>query len=776
MMGFKDMEAMTIRRLLAGLAAVSLSVVGFATARADTVISVTQYSYNGDNQLVCTAVRMNPATFGALSSDACAPMATVGANGPDRITANIYDAGGQLTAIQQAYGTSNVRVYASYTYTDNGLKKTETDANNNKTTFAYDGFDRLITLQYPNTALSAGTSSTTDYEAFTYDANDNRKTWRRRNGQTITYTYDNLNREVIADIPAHPGGAYNATEKDIYTTYDAFGRVLKKAFASYTGTGVSYTYNGLGWVATTTDMSNRTLTYLYNAAGARVQMTDPNGYYVVYGLDNLNRVQKATLNGTTNVLYSYTYNAIGQRTLLTKGAATTGGGTTTYAYDNLGRLQGMAVHQATAGYDITWGKVGTVGAVAYNAANQITTWASNNTVFDYVEIATAAENRAFDGLNRDAAIAAVSGGYDASGNLTKDTPRSFIYDIYNRLLIATGGASNFSMSYDPEGRLVNITTGTSGRDYLYDGTDMIAEYVTGSTTPASRFIFGSGSDDPTVWLLGADDSNRRYYYTNYQGSVLGYVAAAGQFILGSLTKYDPYGVPHNSTNAETWSGMHFGYTGQRSLPNASLYYYKARVYDPKFGRFLQTDPVGSADDLDLYAYVGGDPVNHIDPTGTITSCPLCFDHTIVFTQKGQPVGRIDINTPTEVKVYAYAVFSTQILVNSLLTGNKSEPFKTPDGREIVHGPKTEDYIKGKGWTPGQIDDAINDPDRTYDNEKKQGRTGQGTKTIVDKNGNWVVVNDKGQVIQVQDKNNPRQPPPAPKPDNEPEVPPGTRTQ
>jgi RHS repeat-associated protein len=46
-----------------------------------------------------------------------------------------------------------------------------------------------------------------------------------------------------------------------------------------------------------------------------------------------------------------------------------------------------------------------------------------------------------------------------------------------------------------------------------------------------------------------------------------------------------------------------------------LYYYKARFYDPSLGRFLQTDPVGTADDLNLYAYVGNNPVNRVDPTG-----------------------------------------------------------------------------------------------------------------------------------------------------------------
>jgi hypothetical protein len=55
------------------------------------------------------------------------------------------------------------------------------------------------------------------------------------------------------------------------------------------------------------------------------------------------------------------------------------------------------------------------------------------------------------------------------------------------------------------------------------------------------------------------------------------------------------------------------------LPEAQLYHYKARAYDPKRGVFLQTDPVGYKSDIDLYAYVGGDPTDKTDPTGTETS-------------------------------------------------------------------------------------------------------------------------------------------------------------
>jgi RHS repeat-associated protein len=89
--------------------------------------------------------------------------------------------------------------------------------------------------------------------------------------------------------------------------------------------------------------------------------------------------------------------------------------------------------------------------------------------------------------------------------------------------------------------------------------------------------------------------------------------------LVELYKYSPYGEPSNAANVESWSGSRFRYTGQTALPEARLYYYKARVYDPKYGRFLQTDPIGSKDDLDLYAYTGGDPINATDPDGQIAN-------------------------------------------------------------------------------------------------------------------------------------------------------------
>jgi RHS repeat-associated protein len=564
-----------------------------ALSSSGNIYHLVERTFDNRNQLICEATRMNQATFGS-SLDGCTQTSQQGSFGPDRITQNSYDATGQLLSIQRGVGTSLVETYAAYEYTPNGNQKAMTDADGNRAEMTWDGYDRQKRWIFPSPSTH-NLANQADYEEYTYDAVGNRTHLKKRDNATIDYAYDGMNRLTVKAVSASATGAAGYT---IYYGYDVRGLQTYARFGSTSGAGIASTYDGFGrLVSSTNNMGgvSRTLSYQYDADDERTRITHPDGTYFTYSYDSAGRATSIAENGATT-LASFTYDSAGRRSSLAFAGAST-----SYTYDPVERLSSLT-------HDLAGTSADQGLTFSYNPASQIISRAGSND--SYASTTATNVNRPYsvNGLNQYTVAGSATLLYDANGNLASDGTTTYVYDAENRLVSASG-AKNATLVYDPNGRLFQTSVaGSQVTQFLYDGDALVGEYD-GSGNMAHRYVHGTDAtaDDPLIWYDYTQAGARRSLITDHQGSIIAVADTSGSAY--AVNGYDPWGVPNDGNKGR------FQYTGQAWIPELGLYYYKARMYSSRLGRFLQIDPVGYADQVNLYAYVSNDPVDGRDPSG-----------------------------------------------------------------------------------------------------------------------------------------------------------------
>jgi RHS repeat-associated protein len=549
-----------------------------------------QVSYNYDN-----ADRVTKITYSDGTADTYTYNKLDLASHTDRLSrvwAYTHDGDRRLTAM-----TDPTAHQTLYGYNPAGQLTSLTDPRGNVTQWAYDLEGRPTTKTYPDSS-----TATTTYENTTSRVHSVTDAL----GQVKTFTYAQDDRPTAIAYTA----VVNPTPNVAFTYDPYFPRIT--SMTDGTGT-TNYAYvpvGSLGALQTQTESApfgGGTISYSYDALGRGNARTVQGAGAETLAYDAIGRITNHSSD-----LGSFTLSYLGQTGQVTARALSGSSLATTWSYlPNSGdrRLSGVSTTGLSAGQYTTF-------AYTSNAANQTTgTTQTSDASIPYPSSALS-QTASYNNLNQLTNLSGQAYTYDANGNLVSDGVRTYAWDAENRLVGITypgvsGKATGFV--YDGQGRRISISSTPAG-----GGSTTTTSYVWCGSRPCQARNAANAVikefDAEGEFAPGSPGTS--YFYAPDQ---LGSVRRVFTTSATPTYDYDPYGVTLRTTAPVT----DFNYAKTFYNSDSGLYLTQYRQYAPNAGRWLSRDPLGEASDQlgNLYAYVGGNPINRMDPLGLLLTPP-----------------------------------------------------------------------------------------------------------------------------------------------------------
>jgi len=531
-----------------------------------------------------------------------------GAASPTAAISFAYDLVNRLTNMVDGIGTTG------WGYTGNNLLASETGPWSG-TAVAY-----LYSQQHRISMAVTSPASTLNFSN-TYDA-----TWRIQSlispAGTFGYTYATLTNFSLTMPSFAPGlvASIGLPNGGLITNQYGFqSRLTNTSLANYWGhvlDGYGYGYDPLGlrinisrYLGITTNnvsVGYDNISQITSWSGQESSGTFRANEHFTYGYDAAHN-----LAARTNSALAQTFNPdnLNQLSTISRSSSFTLAGATPTIASNI-TVDG---NPATTYGDLTFAKRDVALA---DGANSFTVVAEN--------IYGVSATNAFT-VNLPATV---SFQYDTNGNLISDGTRSFVYDAENQLTnvyVTNQWMTQFAYDGLRRKRIErdfawsgSAWAETNETHYIYDGMLVVQERASNNavnvTYTRGPDLSGSlqGAGGIGGLLARTDPNGSTFYHSDGNGNITALMDGNQNIV--ARYEYDPYGrlIGKWGTMADV---NHYRFSSQEFFPNPNIYGYHSRFYDPTLQRWLNRDPFGEAGGLNLYGFVGNNPVGNVDPYG-----------------------------------------------------------------------------------------------------------------------------------------------------------------